>query len=82
MSDRDNEVVLEVNTLPGMTPTSLLPKMGHGGGISFDDLVEEMLGAPACGPTDTGGTAAASGHLRGPRTAGRVSEGFVLNSAH
>jgi D-alanine-D-alanine ligase len=43
VSDRGNEVVLEVNTLPGMTPTSLLPKIAHGAGLSFEDLVEEML---------------------------------------
>ena len=43
VSDKGNEVVLEVNTLPGMTPTSLLPKIAHGAGLSFEDLVEEML---------------------------------------
>ena len=26
-----------------MTPTSLLPKIAHGAGLSFEDLVEEML---------------------------------------
>jgi len=36
-------VVLEVNTLPGMTPTSLLPRIARGAGLSFEDLVEEML---------------------------------------
>jgi hypothetical protein len=36
-------VILEVNTLPGMTPTSLLPKIAHSAGLSFEDLVEEML---------------------------------------
>ena len=43
VSERGNEVVLEVNTLPGMTPTSLLPKIAHGAGLSFEDLCEEML---------------------------------------
>ena len=43
VSDRGNEVVLEVNTLPGMTPTSLLPKIAHAAGLSFEDLVEEIL---------------------------------------
>jgi D-alanine-D-alanine ligase len=42
-SERGNEVLLEVNTLPGMTPTSLLPKIAHGAGLSFEDLVEEIL---------------------------------------
>jgi D-alanine-D-alanine ligase len=44
VSDRGNESILEVNTLPGMTPTSLLPKMAHHAGMSFADLCEEILG--------------------------------------
>lgn len=43
VSERGNEVVLEVNTLPGMTPSSLLPKIAHAAGLSFEDLVEEIL---------------------------------------
>ena len=43
VSERGNEVMLEVNTLPGMTPTSLLPRIARGAGLSFEDLVEEML---------------------------------------
>jgi D-alanine-D-alanine ligase len=35
--------ILEVNTLPGMTATSLLPDIARGVGISFADLVEEIL---------------------------------------
>lgn len=35
--------VLEVNTIPGMTETSLLPKIASLEGLSFDDLVEEIL---------------------------------------
>jgi len=35
--------ILEVNTLPGMTATSLLPEIARGVGISFPDLVEEIL---------------------------------------
>jgi D-alanine-D-alanine ligase len=44
VSDRGNEQILEVNSLPGMTPTSLLPKMAHHAGLSFQDLCEEILG--------------------------------------
>jgi len=36
-------LILEVNTLPGMTATSLLPEIAQGSGISFPDLVEEIL---------------------------------------
>ncbi len=35
--------ILEVNTLPGMTATSLLPEIAQGAGVSFPDLVEEIL---------------------------------------
>ncbi len=35
--------VLEVNTIPGMTETSLLPKAAKEAGISFEDLVERIL---------------------------------------
>jgi D-alanine-D-alanine ligase len=35
--------ILEVNTLPGMTSTSLLPDIARGVGIPFPDLVEEIL---------------------------------------
>jgi D-alanine-D-alanine ligase len=35
--------VLEVNTLPGMTETSLLPDIARGVGLSFDDLVEAIV---------------------------------------
>ena len=34
---------LEVNTVPGMTETSLVPKAAAYAGISFDELVENML---------------------------------------
>lgn len=35
--------VIEVNTLPGMTPTSLVPKIAAGRGISFGELCERIL---------------------------------------
>ncbi len=34
---------LEINTLPGMTATSLVPKSAAAAGISFEDLVEKIL---------------------------------------
>ncbi len=36
-------VVLEVNTLPGMTPTSLLPKAAAAAGISYEQLCQRMI---------------------------------------
>jgi D-alanine-D-alanine ligase len=35
--------ILEVNTLPGMTATSLVPKIAAGAGIPFPDLCERIL---------------------------------------
>jgi D-alanine-D-alanine ligase len=39
----ENEYVLEVNTLPGMTETSLLPKIAAGAGYDFPALCEAIL---------------------------------------
>jgi D-alanine-D-alanine ligase len=39
----ENEYVLEVNTLPGMTPTSLLPKIAQAAGIDYPALCEAIL---------------------------------------
>jgi len=35
--------LLEVNSLPGMTPLSLLPEIAKGVGIPFSDLIERIL---------------------------------------
>jgi D-alanine-D-alanine ligase len=43
VSESGNEFVLEVNTLPGLTPTSLLPKIADAAGISFGELCEMVL---------------------------------------
>jgi D-alanine-D-alanine ligase len=44
MIGQDGRVwVLEVNTLPGMTATSLLPKIARHAGLSYEDLVERIL---------------------------------------
>lgn len=40
-----NPYVLEVNTIPGMTETSLLPKIARHSGLEFPDLIEEILKA-------------------------------------
>jgi D-alanine-D-alanine ligase len=39
----ENEYVLEVNTLPGMTPTSLLPKIAAAAGLDYGALCEKIL---------------------------------------
>ena len=39
----DNDVLLEVNTLPGLTATSLLPKIARQAGSTFEALVERIV---------------------------------------
>jgi D-alanine-D-alanine ligase len=34
---------LEVNTIPGMTPTSLVPMAAKAAGLSYDQVVQRML---------------------------------------
>lgn len=43
IDDAGTPYILEVNTLPGMTATSLLPEIARGVGIAFPELVEEIL---------------------------------------
>jgi D-alanine-D-alanine ligase len=46
MLDRQgNPYILELNTIPGMTATSLVPDAGRAAGISWDDLVEKNCSA-------------------------------------
>lgn len=43
LTDNDEVVLLEVNTLPGMTPTSLFPDGAAAAGTSFADLVADLV---------------------------------------
>jgi len=43
VTEGQNEYVLEVNTLPGMTETSLLPKIAGAAGFEFPELCEAIL---------------------------------------
>lgn len=43
LSPANLDYCLEVNTLPGMTSTSLVPKMAKAIGISFENLVERIV---------------------------------------
>jgi len=43
VTDSDDIVLLEVNTLPGMTPTSLFPDGARAIGISFPELMERLV---------------------------------------
>jgi D-alanine-D-alanine ligase len=35
--------VLETNTIPGMTATSLLPQAAQAGGLSFSQLMDNLI---------------------------------------
>lgn len=43
LSEQEQIFCLEANTLPGMTPTSLLPQEAQAIGISFEDLCERLI---------------------------------------
>jgi D-alanine-D-alanine ligase len=40
---KDEIYVLETNTIPGMTPTSLLPRSAKAAGIEFSDLLDTLI---------------------------------------
>lgn len=44
VTEGDEVVVLEVNTIPGMTPTSLLPTAAKAAGIEFSELLDKIIG--------------------------------------
>lgn len=46
----DGLYLLEVNTQPGMTPTSLVPEIAENAGIDFPSLVAWMVEDARCGP--------------------------------
>jgi D-alanine-D-alanine ligase len=39
----DGPIVLEINPIPGLTETSLLPQAADAAGIGFDEVVERVL---------------------------------------
>lgn len=43
VTEGENEYVLEVNSLPGLTPTSLLPKIAESAGMDYASLCEAIL---------------------------------------
>ena len=43
LSEEDEIFCLEANTLPGMTPTSLIPQEAAAIGLSYEDLCEEII---------------------------------------
>ena len=45
MMSAGNYAVLEVNAIPGMTPTSLFPDAAKAMGIEFEELMERLIGS-------------------------------------
>ncbi len=45
----NNFYLLEVNTHPGFTPTSLVPKIAKHAGISFEEIVDYLVKSASCG---------------------------------
>ena len=43
MDADENLFCLEANTLPGMTPTSLVPQEAAAIGVNFEDLCEQLI---------------------------------------
>ena len=43
LNEKDEYYFLEINTLPGMTPTSLLPKAAKAAGLEFPDLIDTII---------------------------------------
>jgi D-alanine-D-alanine ligase len=46
-AETDELSVLELNPIPGLTETSLLPQAAEAAGISFDELIARILSAVA-----------------------------------
>ncbi len=43
ITDKNEPYILELNSLPGMTPTSLVPKAAKEAGINFNTLIEMII---------------------------------------
>ena len=52
---RKQPYLLEINTIPGMTESSLLPMAARSAGIEFDELVEKILHTARLKATQPGG---------------------------
>ena len=43
LKDKEKPIVLEINTIPGLTPMSLLPKAAKAAGISYSKLIDKII---------------------------------------
>ena len=56
VSKEGRPTILEINALPGMTPTSLLPEEAGQIGISYEALVERLVQTALARGTTAGAT--------------------------
>jgi D-alanine-D-alanine ligase len=66
VSERQNEIIVDVDSAPLLLPGAPLPRMAHEAGVGFDDLIEEIL---------AGAGLRAHGIRRNRRTDHRTFEG-------
>jgi D-alanine-D-alanine ligase len=82
VTEGENEYVLEVNTLPGMTATSLLPKIAAAAGVDYPHLCEAILrGARLHAGLATPDPRSSARH-RAPHRSGIVRHGDEIADAH
>ena len=43
LNEKGEPLVIEINTIPGMTETSLVPDAARHAGMSMEDLTEKMI---------------------------------------
>ena len=43
VTDEEEVIINEVNTMPGFTPISMYPKLWMESGLSYSDLIEELI---------------------------------------
>ena len=70
-------VVLEVNTLPGMTETSLLPKAAAAAGMNYAELCQRMVDL-ALARANRGELQMTNGKCRMAETASKLHSSFVI----
>jgi D-alanine-D-alanine ligase len=75
VTEGENEYVLEVNTLPGMTATSLLPKIAAEAGIDYASLCETIVRGARLHAGLVAPAQRASARHRGPHPSGIVLHG-------
>ncbi|MFC0014699.1 MULTISPECIES: D-alanine--D-alanine ligase [Allobacillus] len=44
LNEQDEPIILEVNTLPGMTPTSLYPDAAAAVGLNYEQMLDKLIG--------------------------------------